>query len=101
MQRKEEQTQSLLAEVLVRLDRLGSRTPSPRVLEDLTHDRAEGAVALPQGARTCPTLSYLGTVEHSLEGVRRSERSRRGQKCLTKKKLGNGNGPPSQPPAAY
>jgi len=60
--------------VLVRLNKLGSKTPSPRVLEDPTHDRAEGMVAPPQGARTCPNFGHLGTEEHSLEGMRRSER---------------------------
>ena len=74
MQKERGTTQSLLAEVLARLDKLGSRTPSPRVLEDPTHDRAEGTVAPPQGARTCPNLGHLGTAEHSLEGMRHSER---------------------------
>ena len=60
--------------MLVRLNKLGSKTPSPRVLEDPTHDRAEGMVAPPQGARTCPNFGHLGTEEHSLEGMRRGER---------------------------
>src|SRR6218665_1261777 len=74
IKKREERTHLLLAEVLARLDELGSRTPSPRVLEDPTHDCAEGTVAPPQGARTCPNLGHLGTTEHSLGGIRRSER---------------------------
>lgn len=48
MKRKEEHTHTLLAEVSVRLDKLGSRTPPTRVLEGSTHDLAEGKVAAPQ-----------------------------------------------------
>src|SRR6218665_2745445 len=90
---REERTHLLLAEVLARLDELGSRTPSPRVLEDPTHDCAEGKVAPPQGARTCPTLGHLGTTDHSLGGIRRSERLARRPKVSYREDARQRNGP--------
>src|SRR6218665_3334372 len=71
---EEDRIHLLLAEVLARLDELGPKTPYTRVLEDPTHDCAKGTVAPLQGARTCPNLGHLGTTDHSLGGIRRSER---------------------------
>src|SRR6218665_880458 len=90
---REERTHLLLAEVLARLDELGPRTPYTRVLEDPTHDCAKGTVAPLQGARTCPTLGHLGTTDHSLGGIRRSERLARRPKVSYREDARQRDGP--------
>src|SRR6218665_1682972 len=50
-------------------------------------------VAPPQGARTCPNLGHLGTTEHLVGGMRRSERLAGRPKVSYREEARQRNGP--------